>query len=200
MELERNERIEWASGAWTTPPPSTETTDEGHLIVTAAEGSDAWRLTSYGFIHDTEHGLVAPFIPGTAMEVTFCGDFDSQFDQAGIFIKADETKWIKAGVEYSDGVLQLGAVVTDGFSDWSVAPVPDWNRRSVTIRASWTGESITIRARVDDEPFRLVRVLPFAMHDDASVSAGPYACAPTRAGLRVKFTNWRQTNADDGLH
>src|SRR5690606_41566187 len=44
------------------------------------------------------------------------------------------------------------------YSDWSVAPVPGWAGRLVTVRASRAGDAVTVRARVDDEPFRLVRV------------------------------------------
>ena len=44
---------------------------------------------------------------------------------AGIFIRVSAEQWAKAGVEYADGSLQVGAMVTDGSSDWSLAPVPD---------------------------------------------------------------------------
>ncbi len=47
----------------------------------------------------------------------------------------DEQTWVKAGVEFSDGVLQLSAVVTRGQSDWSTAPVPAWRGQEVTVRA-----------------------------------------------------------------
>ena len=35
---------------------------------------------------------------------------------------------------------------------------------------------------------------------DAEVLAGPYCCAPTRAGLVVRFTNWSTGPADASLH
>ncbi len=83
-------------------------------------------------------------------------------------------------------------------SDWSLAPVPDWRGRLVTIRASRSGDALTIRARVDDEPWRLVRVAP--LDPDAAVTAGPMCCAPTREGLTVHFTAWLIGTADAGLH
>jgi len=55
-----------------------------------------------------------------------------------------------------------------------------------------------VRARVDDEPWRLVRVAP--LDADGPVTAGPFCCAPTRAGLTVHFTSWRITSPDAGLH
>jgi len=189
--------IAWASGTWTNAPARVEVRGD-EMRVTAVEGSDAWRITSYGFVHDTEHALLAPFDPGTAIEVSFRLDFSAQFDQAGIFAKVDDSTWIKAGIERSDGEESLGAVVTRGVSDWSLSPVPGWHGRLVTIRASRSGNALTIRARVDDEPWRLVRVAP--LDPDAAVTAGPMCCAPSRADLTVLFTAWRTGPEDASLH
>jgi regulation of enolase protein 1 (concanavalin A-like superfamily) len=185
------------NGRWTTPPVSAAM--EGEVLrVEAALGSDAWRTTSYGFVHDSEHALLEPFGAEEALEVSFVLDLTAQFDQAGVFLRVSDTEWIKAGVELSDGVPQVGAVVTHGRSDWSVAPVPEWLGRVVTIRASRAGDAVTIRARVDHEPFRLVRVAHLA--PEAEVSAGLFCCAPTRAGFQVAFTAYARTPADASLH
>lgn len=189
--------LEWNDGRWTHPPVAAEH-EGGALVVTAAEGSDAWRRTSYGFVHDSEHALVAPLPVGAAMEVDFVAAFEAQFDQAGLFVTASDERWVKAGVEYADGAPQAGAVVTDGMSDWSVAPVPDWQGRLVTVRASRGDDAITLRIGVDGGPLRLLRLLPFP--GDLAAEAGPFACAPTRAGLRVEFRAWRLLDADAALH
>jgi regulation of enolase protein 1 (concanavalin A-like superfamily) len=187
----------WTEGTWTAPPVAVDE-DGPDLLVTAAEGSDAWRHTAYGFVHDDAHALLAPLDAPGAVEVTFDVDYDRQFDQAGLMVRADAERWVKAGVEFSDGVPQLGAVVTLGRSDWSVAPVPEWAGRRVTVRASRSGDAVTVRARVDDEPFRLVRVCPFP--PEVPAGAGPYCCAPTRAGLVVRFRGWSTGPADAALH
>ncbi|MFD3444391.1 DUF1349 domain-containing protein [Microbacteriaceae bacterium 4G12] len=191
------ETVPWTRGTWTNEPARV-TSDADGLYVTAREGSDAWRTTSYGFVHASEHALLAPLPPESALEVQFRLTFSGQFDQAGIFVKVDEQSWIKAGVELSDGEESLGAVVTRGLSDWSLSPVPGWAERLVTVRGSRSGDALTVRARVDDEPWRLVRVAP--LDPGASVTAGPFCCAPSRAGLTVHFTSWRSTPADAGLH
>jgi hypothetical protein len=50
---------EWSAGSWTTQPAAV--VEEGpDLLVTAVEGSDAWRHTSYAFVHDDAHALLAP--------------------------------------------------------------------------------------------------------------------------------------------
>lgn len=190
--------IAWHEGTWTHEPVDQQITDDGHLRVTAVEGSDAWRHTSYGFVHESEHALLRPLDVGRAVEVAFVAAFSQQFDQAGAFVRFDDDHWIKAGVEHADGVDQLGAVVTNERSDWSVAPVADWGGRVVTVRVSRASESVTIRARVGDEPMRLVRVAPTP--PDAAAWAGPLICAPTRAGLAVEFVSWVETDADVALH
>ncbi|MFT3887002.1 MAG: DUF1349 domain-containing protein [Arachnia sp.] len=189
--------LPWSAGTWTTPPAHVEEAD-GDLLVTCVEGSDAWRVTSYGFTHDTEHALVAPLPQDTAMEVVFTVDYDQQFDQAGVYVVAAPDRWTKAGVEFADGHPQLGAVVTGPYSDWSVAPVDAWRGQRVRVRVSRSGDALTVRAGIDGEPLALVRVAPFP--EDAEASAGPLTCAPTRAGLTVRFHEWSTTAADASLH
>jgi regulation of enolase protein 1 (concanavalin A-like superfamily) len=197
MDIAAPIEIMWKSGAWTALPVAAEESG-GRLLVTAAEGSDAWRHTGYGFVHEDEHALLEGWDRGRAVEVSFIASFEAQFDQAGLMVRVDAERWIKAGVEFADGAPQVGAVVTAGKSDWSVAPVPEWAGREVTIRASRFEDAVIIRARVEDEPWRLVRLAP--LDPEAEVQAGPYCCAPSRAGLTVAFTSWRLTEPDAALH
>jgi uncharacterized protein len=188
---------QWEDGVWLHPPVSTETAGDD-LLVEACEGSDFWRTTSYGFVHDSGHALLKPFAAGQALEVTFLLDYTSQFDQAGLLVRSDARNWIKAGVEVSDGHAQLGAVVTRGVSDWSLAPVPGWMGREVTLRASRSGDAVTVRGRVRGEDWQLVRVAPLPQGEP--LMAGLYCCAPTRRGLVVRFRQARFTEADVALH
>jgi regulation of enolase protein 1 (concanavalin A-like superfamily) len=168
------------------------------LVVTAVEGSDAWRITSYGFVHDSEHALLASFDVDTAVEVEFTAAFSEQFDQAGVFVRVSDERWVKAGVEFADGRPQVGAVVTEGMSDWSLAPVPEWADRRILVRVSRGADALTVRAGLAGAPLQLVRVLPFPA--GASAEAGPFVCAPTRAGLAVRLHAWRVVDADGALH
>ena len=142
--------------------------------------------------------MLAPLAVGEAVEVDFIADFAGLYDQAGILLRVDECTWIKAGIEVTDGALHLGAVVTHGMSDWSMAPVPDWRGREVTIRISRDHDSITVRARVDGGAWRMVRLAP--LDGSAMASAGPMCCSPTREGLVVRFTGFRKNDADTQLH
>jgi uncharacterized protein len=190
-------RVAWNDGEWLNAPVSV--VDDGdELLVTAAEGSDFWRTTSYGFIHDNGHALLRPLADGKAVEVSWVLEYVEQFDQAGVLVRADESTWIKAGVEFCDGDAQLGAVVTCEVSDWSVAPVGDWFNELVTVRASLSGDAVTIRARVGSGAWRLVRVAPWP--PGVAALAGPMVCAPTRAGLTVRLVSWHEGPADTDLH
>ena len=187
--------LQWNQGEWTNKPESQiEAGDE--FWVTAKPESDYWNRTSYGFIHDSGHGLLSKLEAHQAMQLEFYLDFDQQFDQAGLILFADNDHWIKTGVEFSDGQPQAGAVVTDKFSDWSVSPVPEWMNSWVSVRISRTEDAVTIRAGVDQ--LRLIRVAPIDPKLDWR--CGPMICAPTRAGLSVRFRNWQLLEADDSLH
>jgi regulation of enolase protein 1 (concanavalin A-like superfamily) len=188
--------VAWSEGSWTREPVS-QSQEGAVLTVEAAAESDWWRTTSYGFIHDDGHALVKSFPNESSIEVSFILDYTEQFDQAGIFITAGKENWIKAGVEFCDGFPQVGAVVTQKNSDWSVAPVAEWMNKEVTIRVSRLGDAVTVRAGINGD-LRLVRVAP--LDPSHAWKAGPMFCAPTRAGLKVSFTKWSEGPADSDLH
>lgn len=191
--------ISFDEGTWTREPVSAMRGADGSLTVVAVEGSDWWRDTAYGFRHENGHALLRRWDAGTAIEVDFeLSGFTGDFDQAGLAVIVDDENWIKAGVEFSDGHWQLGAVVTTGASDWSTGRVDEWVGSIVTVRASRIADAVVIRARSSIDPeWRLVRVSRFA-HESALI--GPMLCAPTRADLSVRFTGWRATEADTELH
>jgi len=190
------EEILWEQGVWLNPPANSAN-ENSHLKVTTIHESDFWRNTSYGFVHDSGHALLRDFPVNSSMEVTFVLDYSGQFDQAGVIVYSDSQHWIKAGVESADGLPQVGAVVTSVNSDWSLAPVPTWMGKLVTVRASRTTDALTIRARCGEED-QLIRLAPF----DASLSwsAGPHCASPVSQSLDVTFTSWTHGEADIALH
>ncbi|MEU6068770.1 MULTISPECIES: DUF1349 domain-containing protein [Streptomyces] len=195
--MDQHREVPWHEGAWLNEPQHMQT-DGPDLLVTARARSDFWRTTSYGFVRDDGHALLRDFPQDSATEVTFLADFETLYDQAGLMVRVDAETWIKAGVEASDGVPQLGAVVTRGVSDWSLAPVPDWHKRRVTVRASRRGDAVIIRARCEDGPWRMVRLAPLSA--EALATAGPFCCSPQRDGLKVRFTRFTRGPADTALH
>jgi uncharacterized protein len=195
--MDGQQAVDWAQASWLNPPLST-TADGGDLVVVTRDRTDFWRTTSYGFVHDDGHALLTDFPNESAVEVTFIAGFDELYDQAGVMVRVDERNWIKAGIEMSDGVPHLGAVVTHEVSDWSLAPVPEWAGRRVTVRISRAGDAVTVRARCDDMPWRLIRLAPLG--PESVATAGPFCCSPLREGLEVRFTRFATGQADKALH
>lgn len=190
--------IEWSSGRWTHEPVSTRKVPGG-FMVEAVKGSDYWQKTLYGFQHADGHALLAPWEEELAMEVSFSTQgFSGLYDQAGIMLWHGPERWIKAGIEVNDGVPHVGAVVTDGYSDWSLSPVPEWTGKEITLRASRMKDAVIIRARAEGEGWRTIRVT--RLEPGSAWQAGPMVCAPTRPGLQVKFTRWALTASDKDLH
>ncbi len=62
--------IHWSDGIWTNPPVSSRV-DRERLIVEAAEQSDYWQQTMYGFQHDSGHALLHSWERQHAAEVSF---------------------------------------------------------------------------------------------------------------------------------
>ena len=56
------------------------------------------------------------------------------------------------------------------------------------MRVSRAGDALIIRAAVDAGEIQLVRIVPFP--PGLVAHAGPYICAPTRAGLTIPFHAW----------
>ncbi|WP_238651839.1 DUF1349 domain-containing protein [Paenibacillus piscarius] len=193
------QHISWQKGSWTTEPKSSSETDS-HLVVEALKGSDYWQKTMYEFQHDNGHALLIPWDTGQAMEVTFMFEgFSELYDQAGIMLWHSPNQWIKAGIEVTDGVPHIGAVVTDEFSDWSTFPLPaNWSEKKVTIRASVYKDAVIIRARAQDSHWHTIRVARFPYSEGNH--AGPFLCAPTSDAFKVTFTNWVINDPDEDIH
>lgn len=171
---------------WLNEPSAWAVEGDDALTVTADPDTDFWRVTEHGFIRDTGHLLGAELEVDFTLTATFAGDYREQYDQAGIAVRIDEENWIKTGIELVDGHQQISAVVTRGFSDWSVAQVPD--PRTVTVKADRSGDAVTIRYGLDGaEPATLLRLayLPPAV----TVLAGVMAASPTGRGFTTTFTN-----------
>lgn len=191
--------IAWDEMTWLNTPP-TAAVDGDELVVTTGRNTDFWHKTAYGFVHDDGHLLGIQLPAEAAIEVTFRADFEAQFDQAGLMLRAGPEVWLKCGVELSDGELYASVVSTPGMSDWSVSPLPEHAvGHALTFRASRKGDAVTVRYSIGEEQHRhLLRVAYFP--PDVDVVAGPMTCSPTREGLSVRFGPVRVGSPDAHLH
>ena len=89
---------------WLNPPPKHSY--EGSVLhVETGKETDFWRETFYGFWRDSGHFLFSPVAGDFTAEVTVEGRYEVLYDQAGLMIRLSESHWIKAGIEYTDGVM-----------------------------------------------------------------------------------------------
>ncbi len=169
-------------GTWLNPPPEWRIAEDGTLRATSGEKTDFWRRTYYGFDHDNGHALLVPRSGEFTASLTFSGDYTAMFDQAGLMLHAAPDRWIKFGIELTDGATHLSVVVTDGKSDWSARKTA--LAGPLTIRATRIGDAVFMQQETP-EGWEMVRLAPFGTAPDVGV--GPYFCSPERSGFEATF-------------
>lgn len=164
---------------WTSVP--------GALEVTTDRGSDFWRSTHYGFTRDSGHFLGRSWTGDFTASLRVRGDYRELYDQAGLMVRVDETAWIKAGIELSDGAACLGSVLTNGSSDWATSP---YHGKASDLSLRVTVQKGVLRLQTSEDGLRwpLLRLCPFPVA--RSYLVGPMCCSPEREGLRVGFSDF----------
>jgi uncharacterized protein len=148
--------------------------DASDLTVVAEHDTDFWRTTHYGFVRDSGH-----FADTGQLALRFKGDFNAQYDQAGLMLRVDEEHWIKCGLEL-DGQLWLSVVVTNGVSDWSQQPAPEPDADGwYEISAVRDHDSVQISCGAQP-----VRLAPFP---GGECMSGPMCAAPKGPGFTARF-------------
>jgi uncharacterized protein len=174
-------------GIWLNEPKVWSLKD-GVLDVTTDAGTDFWRETHYGFIHDNGHFLGVSTGSAFTAELRVRGDYRALYDQAGIMVRLDERRWVKAGIELSDGRAMLSSVLADSRSDWATGPYED-DPRDFRIRATVADGVLRLQVSADGRLWPLTRLAPFPVAETYRV--GPMCCSPTRAGLKVHFSEFQ---------
>ncbi|RFB82036.1 regulation of enolase 1 [Rhizobium leguminosarum bv. trifolii] len=178
--------IDFNDGKWLNEPESWHSDATG-LTLTTGEKTDFWRETYYGFTRDSGHFLAFPTAESFTAQIRVQGEFRALYDQAGLMVRLDENRWVKTGVEFTDGEAFLSTVVTDGQSDWSVSQ-PFRELEDFHIRVTCAGGALRIQASRDGRRWPLLRLAPFPIADRYAV--GPTACTPERSGLMVRFSEF----------
>lgn len=178
--------IDFNKGMWLNEPHSWKADDDGLTIVTDAK-TDFWRETYYGFTRDSGHFL--GFATGSSFTavIRIRGEFRTLYDQAGLMVRIDDTKWVKTGVEFTDGELFLSTVVANGKSDWSISQ-PFKELEDFYIRVTVNNGAMRIQASRDGKFWPLLRLAPFPIAERYQV--GPTACTPERSGLSISFSEF----------
>jgi uncharacterized protein len=165
-------------------PPSATLRNGSSLEVTTAEQTDFWRETFYGYITDNGHALLGPTQGDFTAELSFSGQYEALYDQAGLMLRADAGHWIKAGVEMTDGQAHFSVVVTNGKSDWSqlaMGSAPD----PLAMRVTRHGDAIRVQYRDAGGGWVPVRLAYFP--PELPLHVGPMCCSPRRGGFKATF-------------
>ncbi|KAB7771927.1 DUF1349 domain-containing protein [Xanthomonas maliensis] len=177
----------WADGQWLNRPTQTRI-DDDVLDVVTDRNTDFWRTTHYGFVRDSGHFLGFTSGECFSAQVRIRAQYAALYDQAGLMVRVDQARWVKAGIELSDGHAMLSSVLTNGLSDWATGlyqgdPSDFW------MRATVAGGVLRLQVSADGQHWPLVRLCSFP--HAASYQVGPMCCTPERAGLQVRFSHWR---------
>jgi regulation of enolase protein 1 (concanavalin A-like superfamily) len=177
---------------WLNEPASWQRTGDV-LRVSVDPGTDFWRATGYGYIHDNGH-VYGELLPADLdVSVRVRGSFASQYDQAGIMLRADEQTWLKTGVEFFEGRPRLSTVLTLGWSSWIVADLPA-GTDEVTLRVSRRGEAVEVRYTTGTGRAELAALM--FLPPARELLAGICCAAPEGGGFTVDFHELRAVGRD----
>ncbi|MFB9991750.1 DUF1349 domain-containing protein [Deinococcus oregonensis] len=193
----------WSGMSWQHAPPQAQVTATGALEIHTGDQTDFWQATHYGFTHSNGHALLQTAPSEFTACVRVCGDYLQLYDQAGLMVWADETHWLKAGVEYvgqgGNQRQQWSAVLTRDFSDWSVMPAGA--HAAVWFRVIRRADTLIVHARPDSREsapaptaWTLLRLAYFP--PTLPVRVGVMACSPQRAGFQATFDQFTLTPPD----
>lgn len=177
---------------WHSEPPKWAITDHG-LEVETGPKTDFWQKTYYEFRRDDGHFYYTEAEGDFSAVVTFDGEYAVLYDQAGVMVRGDSQHWLKAGVEFSDGAMNLSTVITrDGESDWSVISIPNLQGPQ-RVRITRSGGALFSHFQTSEGIWSLMRLgsLPLPQR----VKVGPMCCSPERTGLIVRFLDFEVADA-----
>lgn len=159
------------------------------LSFTTSHGSDFWRKTHYGYVRHSGHVWLERASGDFSASVRVRASYSELYDQAGLMVLADEAHWLKCGVEFTSGRVNIAVVVTNDYSDWSILPLDGDPAADVVIRVTRLGEALMVDYSLDETSFNVIRVAHLEMSD--AVDVGPMACSPVGPGLDVSISEFR---------
>ncbi len=172
--------------------PAKWSENNGVITITSDAKTDFWRKTHDGGIRDNGHFYFQPVQGDFVAEVKFMASYRALYDQAGLMVRADETTWLKCGVEFFEGVQHASVVVTRDFSDWSVLPMREppvvfW------LRVTRHGSTLSVSYSADGKTYTMLRQAYLTGAE--SLQVGVMVCAPTGDGVTATFEGFTVNKA-----
>lgn len=157
------------------------------LSARAEAETDFWRKTHNGAIQDSGHYYFSSITGDFAARVKLTGEYNSQYDQAGLMVRIDERTWLKCGIEFLDGTQYASAVVTRDYSDWSIVPVS--NPPAIWIQCERKGATFTVGYSLNGNEYEMIR--QSFLTDETEQQLGMMFAAPKGNGFRIVFEDYQ---------
>ncbi|WP_114750119.1 DUF1349 domain-containing protein [Pleomorphovibrio marinus] len=168
---------------WINPPK--EWVKEGQVMrLVTSPDTDFWVKTHYGFIRHSGHFYHSTKEGDFEISCKFTGRYLDQYDQAGLMLLQDKENWIKAGVEYVDGRQNISAVITHGYSDWSVLPLEE-APADIYFKLRREGDFVEASYSLDGGDYSMYRLGYFI--PSQPIKVGIMAASPEGKGFEVLF-------------
>ncbi|MBE9585519.1 DUF1349 domain-containing protein [Mucilaginibacter sp. JRF] len=164
------------------------------LIMQVTPQSDYWRISHYGFTVDDAPYLYTTYGGEFEAKVKLVGAYKARFDQMGMMIRTDHENYIKTGVEFVDGKLNVSSVVTHHTSDWSVTPL-DKVPPFIWIKVVRRLDALEIFYSFDDKTYIMSRNAH--LQDNHPVTIGLMAASPDGNGFEARFENFKVKHLPD---
>lgn len=172
---------------WYNEPPNW-IQDGNTIAVHSAKDTDFWRTTRHDFIADNGHFYFQEVSGDFTAAVKITGEYIALYDQAGLMIRESDLVWLKCGVEYLDGIQQASAVVTRGYSDWSIVPLIQ-NPPSTWIRMVRIGSAVEVFYSPDGETFTMIRQA--YLTETETLHVGLMVATPKGDGFKTVFEDFK---------
>lgn len=156
--------------------------------------TDYWRISHYGFTVDDAPFYYTTYGGEFEAKVKLSGDYKARFDQTGLMLRIDHENWIKTGVEFLDGKMNISTVVTHKTSDWSVIQL-DKMTPFLWIKAIRKTDAVEIFYSFDDKTYTMMRTAH--MQDNIPMMVGLMAASPDGNGFNATFENFKVTHMPD---
>lgn len=123
------------------------------------------------------------------------------YDQAGIMLRASAEKWIKAGVEYVDGITYLryitlfttditksSSVVANPLSDWAIQPYPVDGPLTIRLTAEpGRNAKIHLEYKTGTKWVLFREITGWVFDAGVNFDIGVMACSPGKSSFQAEF-------------
>lgn len=185
---------------WLNEPSQWDAKPDGLRLRTDAH-VDFWRETLIGEVRDSAHFYFTEVTGDFTIALRLAGNYQEQYDQAGIVVRRDAENYLKCGVEFIKGMwegrypyrgdarLIYSALTTNGRSEWSTLPQLPTEPDAVWLRIERESDAFFVSHSVDGEDFTVMKL--FSIPNAETIAVGPYAGSPEGAGYDVEFSHLR---------